>query len=97
VTADMTTWAQQNAPTVNPTLATEKFIDYWRSVAGANGVKLDWLGTWRNWIRREAERYGGPASTSRKPSTTDQRVQDGLRLVAELRAEEAHQPAIGAS
>lgn len=29
----------------------EKFKDYWHSVAGAKGVKLDWFATWRNWMR----------------------------------------------
>lgn len=43
-------------PHVNLRLAHDKFVDYWRSQPGAKGVKLDWNGTWRNWIRREAER-----------------------------------------
>jgi len=30
----------------------EKFADYWRGVAGAKGRKLDWLATWRNWVRK---------------------------------------------
>ncbi len=30
----------------------ETFIDYWKSVAGQKGVKLDWKATWRNWIRK---------------------------------------------
>lgn len=29
----------------------DKFRDYWHSVAGQKGVKLDWLATWRNWMR----------------------------------------------
>ena len=29
----------------------EKFRDYWISVPGQKGVKLDWLATWRNWMR----------------------------------------------
>jgi hypothetical protein len=33
----------------------EKFRDYWHSVAGAKGVKLDWEATWRNWIRKRLE------------------------------------------
>lgn len=33
----------------------EKFRDYWRGVPGPRGVKLDWLATWRNWVRRSAE------------------------------------------
>jgi hypothetical protein len=30
---------------------TPQFIDYWSSVAGAKGVKLDWKATWRNRMR----------------------------------------------
>ena len=30
----------------------EKFRDYWHSVAGAKGTKLDWDAVWRNWIRK---------------------------------------------
>jgi hypothetical protein len=33
-----------------------KFRDYWPSVAGRHGVKLDWERTFRNWIRSAAER-----------------------------------------
>lgn len=29
-----------------------KFRDYWVSVSGRHGVKLDWQATWRNWIRK---------------------------------------------
>lgn len=45
----------------------EKFFDYWQSVAGQKGVKLDWLGVWRNWIRKAVEnkssRKGGSVAT----------------------------------
>lgn len=34
----------------------EKFRDYWSAQAGAKGRKADWTATWRNWIRRAAER-----------------------------------------
>lgn len=30
---------------------TPRFIDYWSSVAGAKGVKLNWKATWRNRMR----------------------------------------------
>lgn len=33
----------------------ERFRDYWRSVAGAKGRKSDWHATWRNWVRRAVE------------------------------------------
>ena len=34
----------------------ERFKDYWISKAGRDAVKADWQATWRNWVRREAER-----------------------------------------
>jgi hypothetical protein len=33
----------------------DRFRDYWIARAGAGGVKLDWLATWRNWCRQTAE------------------------------------------
>lgn len=35
-----------------------RFLDYWKSKAGSNGVKLNWTATWQNWIRTAAERLG---------------------------------------
>ena len=35
----------------------ESFQDYWTSVSGAKGVKLDWLATWRNWIRNARPQF----------------------------------------
>jgi hypothetical protein len=38
-----------------------KFKDYWPAQPGQRGVKLDWRGTFRNWVRKAAEsqpRYG---------------------------------------
>jgi hypothetical protein len=34
----------------------ENFRDYWISVPGAKGVKLNWDATWRNWVRKAADR-----------------------------------------
>jgi hypothetical protein len=40
----------------------EEFRDYWCAVAGSKGVKLDWLATWRNHLRRHLEQRGGLTS-----------------------------------
>ena len=40
-----------------------KFIDYWNGIPGQKGTKLDWPGTWRNWIRRAAENHRPNRST----------------------------------
>jgi len=40
---------------LNPTVVFDGFKDYWVSVAGQKGVKLDWSATWRNWIRNQKQ------------------------------------------
>lgn len=35
---------------------TDRFKDFWKGQSGAKGCKLDWPATYRNWIRRAAER-----------------------------------------
>lgn len=62
VTPAMVEWARENAPGVDGRRETEKFINYWRSVPGAKGLKLDWKATWRNWMLNAAERNGARAS-----------------------------------
>lgn len=46
----------ENAPSIDVKKELENFRDYWDSVAGAKGVKLDWRATWRTWVRRSHER-----------------------------------------
>jgi hypothetical protein len=43
-----------------------KFTDYWSDQPGTKGRKVDWNGTWRNWIRRAAEK----APTRSRPNLT---------------------------
>lgn len=40
-------------PDLSASFVADGFKDYWISVAGAKGRKLDWAATWRNWIRRQ--------------------------------------------
>lgn len=56
----------------------DKFRDYWIGVSGTKGVKLDWLATWRNWVRGAGERGGGKKSI---PQHGDMRIKDGERFV----------------
>lgn len=62
VTPEMVEWAQNNTPSVDGRHETAKFIDYWRAKSGKDATKLDWVGTWRNWMRTAAERTGTPNS-----------------------------------
>ena len=52
VTAEMTAWATQHVPLVDVVAETDRFRDYWAGVSGQRGTKLDWVATWRNWMRR---------------------------------------------
>lgn len=55
VTEEMIAWARKNTPLVGMA-ETEAFIDYFRAAPGAKGLKLDWIATWRNWMRTEQKR-----------------------------------------
>lgn len=49
-----------------------KFIDYWHDQPGAKGRKVDWTGTWRNWIRRADEQQparNGATNGTRIPAS----------------------------
>jgi uncharacterized protein YdaU (DUF1376 family) len=49
-------WASKERPDLDPRVTLERFRDYWASVPGGKGLKLDWDATFRNWTR--AERAG---------------------------------------
>lgn len=65
VTDDMRTWAGEHAPQAGQR-DHDAFCDYWRDQPGAKGRKVDWIGTWRNWMRRASDdrtpRAGKPVS-----------------------------------
>lgn len=63
LTSDMRKWAMEEVPTVDTESATKRFVDYWRAESGAKATKVDWVATWRNWMRkqREFEKRDAPA------------------------------------
>ena len=63
------------------TAALASFRDYWAGVPGSKGVKLDWEGTYRNWVRRDATRGNGPGPRAPR--------RDG-RILQELQPEQAN-------
>lgn len=60
----------------------ERFRDYWIAQPGQKGVKLDWNGTWRNWVRRAAERR--PVQVQRETPS-----EIGRRLLREIEHEQS--------
>lgn len=89
VTAEMRTWAATSAPAVNLKTETENFVDYWR---GAGGTKVDWVATWRTWMRKsqtDSQRGGGRGGY--KSVNQQQVVEDNnARVVREIEEREAH-------
>ena len=51
-------FCQAERPDLDPERTWAIFQDHWRGKAGQAGVKLDWLATWRNWVRREGKGNG---------------------------------------
>jgi hypothetical protein len=59
LTADLREFCKERlGPAVDPDEVLADFMDYWKAVAGAKGVKLDWGATFRNRVRF-LERNGG--------------------------------------
>lgn len=85
VTPEMVAWHRENVPQVNGAYETAKFVDYWRAKSGRDATKTDWVGTWRNWMRKASERAGPLPGMAR--STTDDRVANALDIGAQLQAE----------
>lgn len=64
---------------------TLKFRNYWISLAGQKGIKLDWPATWQNWIIKASEGYG--RSSTNFTSSSGKRPRGGGRseVFSELR------------
>ncbi|MGX9349195.1 hypothetical protein [Microbacterium sp. KNMS] len=70
VTGDMKAWARDNVPGLDYTASTQRFVDHWRAESGAKARKLDWVATWRNWLRRDHDN-GGRRHRTQRPSPDD--------------------------
>ena len=61
-------FCKQERPDLVPDQVFAQFKDYWVAKAGAGGIKLDWLATWRNWVR--SQRVGVVAAKDAVHTTT---------------------------
>jgi hypothetical protein len=94
VTAEMVAWAREHCPHVDGKRETERFEDHWRGKAGKDGRKLDWVATWRNWMRTAEDRQGPRErhrSADRRQAATDEMFDDALERARAMDAQEAHQ------
>jgi len=89
ITDEMRAWGRDNFPGINGEAVTAEFIDYWRGVPGQRGVRVDWIATWRNSVRRAAERQpatNGHAIARTNGHAPSPRISATDRAIAEVRA-----------
>lgn len=53
-----------------------KFRDYWISIPGGKGIKLDWSPVWRKWIRDGADRRKRDVPAAGSPKVVAELVED---------------------
>jgi len=51
--SDLAAWSKTERPDLDLRKVLEEFRDYWGSLAGSRATKVDWDGTWRNWVRKQ--------------------------------------------
>lgn len=87
VSIEMRDWAAENTPQVDVHDQTHRFVDYWRAKSGRDATKLDWAGTWRNWMRRAQDDVQRRPGRRGRPDTLEQfgdlRFDDSGNLVVE--------------
>lgn len=52
IPAALQQWAREECPDVDGKYETAQFIDYWRGRGGKEAMKVDWIATWRKWMRK---------------------------------------------
>jgi len=64
---ELRAWAVAKRPDLNVSEQFDAFRDYWNSIPGSKGVKLDWDATWRSWIRNA---YASKIPDASKPTVS---------------------------
>lgn len=79
-------------------LIAETFRDYWIAKSGQSATKMDWMATWKNWIRREVQNAGyqqpNGARVSKEKITDADRVRAQARRAIERIDAEANGTAV---
>jgi hypothetical protein len=76
-------FCQQERQDLNPYKVFDGFKDYWVAKAGAQGVKLDWLATWRNWVRNQRQERPNPADIAKVTVPSSSRRDPALLKIDE--------------
>lgn len=81
-------WAvSQGLPLSQAKFEAAQFTDYWRSKPGKDGLKLDWPGTWRMWVRNALKRQPSQRSASPPIPMKPRNAGEAARLELQRRGE----------
>lgn len=104
LTEEYTRAAAELRPDLLPVLETVagSFADHWHSKSGQGATKVEWLATWRNWLRNERNRGGNSNATSNRfnqPRENELRriERESREVFAQCEAEEARERAMGSN
>lgn len=89
LTEEMREWVRTHCPDVRLP-EHDRFCDYWRGQPGARGRKVNWLATWRNWMRKAQEdreyRQGRDSPKATYVATSDRKVAQVDAALASVKA-----------
>lgn len=94
-TTTMIGWALENTPNVDWKLATQRFKEHYRSVAGRQQFRTDWVSAWRSWLLSDQQRHND--RPQQFLTTTEKNLQAGALLDAKFRSQAAQQEIEAAS
>jgi hypothetical protein len=81
---DLMAWAKATKPKVDVFAQTAAFKDYWEAIPGAKGVKLDWVKTWRNWIRNSRDAVSNDADMAVASADRERRLAGHREFVEDI-------------
>lgn len=76
---DWEDFCKTTRPDLVPQAVFDQFKDYWVSIGGQKGAKLDWTATWRNWVRNQRA-VAGSTISKELPLGTDQQIAEAYRV-----------------
>lgn len=78
---DWRAYCVENHPDLNPEAMWHEFHDYWKACGGGKARKVDWLATWRMWLRRARDfRSGNGRNQGDRPSRGQLLAAEALAL-----------------
>lgn len=87
---DWRAFCRQERPELSPEAVFAKFRDYW--IGAPKGTKLDWMATWRNWVREERG-AGKPQSSTSKTASALMSLEGMKNATPRIQLSDSERPA----